>query len=88
MSSTMRDYAIKKHGAVLQSNGSYLTRNDINIWFDTYGQPHRTDGPAVTYPDGMIRWYINDHRYDFIDWLKLTPITDEHKLLLRLQYDE
>jgi hypothetical protein len=87
MSSNSRDYAIKKHAAVLQSNGSYLTSNDINIWFDTYGQPHRTDGPAVIYADGSIRWYINDTRYDFNKWLKLSPITDEQKLLLRLQYE-
>ena len=35
-------------------------------WFNEHGQLHRTDGPALIYPDGDQLWYINGklHRTD------------------------
>ena len=62
--------------------------NDIQCWYyDTKGFPHRTDGPALTYLNGWIFWYLHGNLYDFNEWLKLTPISDEQKMLLRLQYE-
>ena len=35
-------------------------------WFNADNQLHRVDGPAVEYPDGTNRWYLNGnlHRVD------------------------
>ena len=30
------------------------------IWCNSQGQRHRTDGPAVIWPDGAQGWFIND----------------------------
>ena len=78
------------HKAVIQPNGSYLNKYGTINWFNNQGQYHRLDGPAIIYDDwnsGEISWYINGTQYDFKEWLTLTPITDEQKLLLRLQYE-
>tara|TARA_R110000851_G_scaffold106756_1_gene226265 strand:- start:744 stop:1067 length:324 start_codon:yes stop_codon:yes gene_type:complete len=81
-------YAKKHYGVVRQPNGSYLTSNLIVIWYNDKGEEHREDGPAVAYTDGaIISWKLYDKVYDFSDWIKLTPIPDEQKLLLRLQYE-
>ena len=77
------------HKAVIQPNGSYINKYGTINWFNNQGQYHRLDGPAIIYDDwngGEICWYINNTQYDFKEWLTLTPITDEQKLLLRLQY--
>jgi len=47
---------------------------------------HQEDGPAIIYPDGSICWYLNGLSYSFEEWLKLTPISDEEKIFLRLKY--
>jgi len=78
--------AIKDYGTVLQHNGSYLTDLSTKAWFNEEGQFHRVDGPAIVYADGRVYWYLNDNESSFKEWLKLTPITDEQKLILRLQY--
>jgi hypothetical protein len=60
----------------------------IHRWYyDTKGFPHREDGPALIYPNGQAYWYLHGTLYTFNEYLKLTPIPDEQKLLLRLQYD-
>jgi hypothetical protein len=74
------------HKAVIQPNGSYLNQWGTINWFNELGQYHRIDGPAITYSTSRSCWYINGSEYDFNEWLKLTPISDEQKLLLRLQY--
>lgn len=32
-------------------------------WFNSDGELHRTDGPAVVYSDGMVIWYLNGKRH-------------------------
>jgi len=50
------------------------------------GKYHREDGPAVEYSDGNNEWHLNGKEYSFENWLKLTPISDEEKIFLRLKY--
>jgi hypothetical protein len=33
-----------------------------------------------------VKYYLHDAEYDFIHWLKLVSISDECKMMLRLQY--
>jgi hypothetical protein len=57
-------------------------------WYtDHNGSFHCDDGPAIIYPDGDMDWYWHGSQMSFKTWLTVTLITDEAKLLLRLQYD-
>jgi hypothetical protein len=83
-----RDEHIRDYEAVEQPDGSWFHHVDNEIyWYNEEGLVHRVDGPAILYPDGDISWYLYDYKYDFDEWLKLTPISDEQKMLLRLQYE-
>jgi hypothetical protein len=76
------------HKTVRQPNGSYLNTQGTSTWYNELGQHHRIDGPSIIYTrNGPKRWYLNGKLYDFNEWLTLTPIPDEQKLLLRLQYE-
>ena len=81
-----RDFIIKNYGAVLQSDGSYLDSEGHISWFNDDGDSHREDGPSYILPNGDVEWAFNDTQYTFDEWIKLTPISDEKKMLLRLQY--
>ena len=37
----------------------HVNRNGTARWFDSAGNLHREDGPAVMYEDGTEKWYIN-----------------------------
>ncbi len=37
--------------------GCYLY-SDTKLWLER-GIVHRTDGPAIIFPDGAVRWYIH-----------------------------
>jgi hypothetical protein len=82
-----KEYHINTFGAVEQSDGSYLHNRDGQVyWYNKEGHIHREDGPAIVYPDGSVEWFIDGDEYEFDEWLDLTPATEEHKMLLRLQY--
>jgi hypothetical protein len=82
-----RGWNIHYYGAKRQPNGSYILPDSGTIhWYNDEGDFHRTDGPAVTRLNGCSSWYLNGNRYPFKEWLPRTPIPDEQKLLLRLQY--
>jgi hypothetical protein len=72
--------------ARLQPDGSYLDNEGDIIWYNKQGEWHNDDGPAIIKSDGQLWWYLNDKEYSFINWIKRTPVSDEQKLLLRLQY--
>jgi hypothetical protein len=82
-----RDFAINQLHAIKHDNGSYIDYHDTQRWYNDIGELHRDDGPAVVYPDGGAYWYLYGGIHSLNTWLKLTSITDEQKLLLRLQYD-
>ena len=48
-------------------SGSVITQPDgVVVYLNAAGKPHRTDGPAIVYPDGNLRWCRNGvyHRTD------------------------
>ena len=84
---TNRSVAINCWGAVEQPDGSYLNNRGWRLWFNEVGQLHKVDGPAIIYTDGCgVDWLLNNINYGFDEWIKLTPISDEDKMLLRLRY--
>jgi hypothetical protein len=84
-----REIHIRHYDALEQPDGSWLHNDGEIFWYNADGQIHREDGPTFKYraafPD-RIEWFFNGINYNFNDWLKLTPISDEAKMLLRLQY--
>jgi hypothetical protein len=88
MVNNARDLHISNFGAIEQSDGSYIDEDGEHLWFNEAGEYHREDGPALIWPDGCAHWYINGHNYySFRSWLDDLDVTDEAKLLLKLQYD-
>jgi hypothetical protein len=77
---------IEYANAIRQPDGSYINKHDNIAWYNEEGQLHKEDGHAVIWANGNSYWFLNGIQYTFNEWLKLTPITDEQKLLLRLQY--
>jgi flagellar basal body rod protein FlgG len=82
-----RDFHILNYGMTQLTNGSYLHDDGDIHWYNEEGQLHKEDGPAVIWANGNSYWFLNGKHYDFYEWIKLTPVSDEHKLLLRLQYE-
>jgi len=72
--------------ATLQDDGSYLLDRGEILWYNEFGELHRDDGPATVYPDGKIDWYWEDDYHTFNTWLMIATISDEQKMMLRLQY--
>jgi len=81
-----REVHIIEFGAVEQSDGSWLHNDGDKYWYNDEGAVHRDDGPAFIEPEGCVYWYLKDQRYSFDNWLNVLPISDEEKMLLRLQY--
>jgi hypothetical protein len=95
MSDSHRDFAINQRGAELQTDGSYLNEYGVITWYNDAGSVHKEDGPAIMGgPAPAImrgqhngtRWFLNGTSYSFNEFITLTPITDEAKMMLRLQY--
>ena len=87
MDKSNRDYDIDEFAAKLRSDGSYLNVYGETTWYNELGQLHREDGPAIKYDDGNVEWCLNNTIYSFNEWLKLSTISDEDKMILRLRYD-
>jgi hypothetical protein len=81
-----RHVHIKKFKAVEQADGSYLHADGEIFWYNEAGDMHREDGPAVTSFSGQPPWYLHGISYSFDEWLEALCVTDEKKMLLRLQY--
>ena len=83
---------INDYDAVGQSDGSWLHDDGDVYWYNRMGEIHREDGPAIIRPYigytpyTCVDWYLNDGEYTFDEWLKLSTISDEDKMMLRLQY--
>jgi hypothetical protein len=69
---------------------AFIRHSDGRMSWFIHGNRHRIDGPAIIQPksDGEIwlRWYLDGKHYPFDEFLKITPISEEQKLLLKLQY--
>jgi hypothetical protein len=77
---------IKRLLAVEQPDCSYIDRNNEITWYNEAGAYHKEDGPAIIYPDGGGTWWLNGVNYTFKKWCIKVTISDEQKMLLRLQY--
>jgi hypothetical protein len=87
-SRTTKEYHINTFGAVEQSDGSWLHSIDGQVyWYNKEGRIHREDGPAIVYPDSDIDWYLHGDEYEFDEWCTVVSISDESKMLLKLQYN-
>ena len=91
-SSTRLEDHIKDWNATQLEDGSWLHDHGHVYWYNDLGGLHREDGPAITSPlnkYGVVEvwWYLNDsHCPSFDDWLIKVKISDEAKMMLRLQY--
>ena len=82
-----REVDIKYLDAVEQSDGSYINEYGNIYWYNEEGEYHREDGPSkIVGSRRRVEWYLNDIEYSFADWLKESPLSDEDKMMLRLQY--
>ena len=81
-----RDYAIDYRAATEQEDGSWVYDNGLKVWYNDAGYVHRDNGPAVINPDGNIRWFDRSCERPFKEWLQQIDISDEQKMLLKLQH--
>ena len=63
--------------AVIHANGTQMWYLDSKL--------HRTDGPAYISTDGHL-WWLNDFQYNFDEWLDISDISGEEKVMMKLQY--
>jgi len=61
--------------------------NGDQFWYKD-GLRHRIDGPAVILANGKQFWYLDDVQYNFARWLELTPLYNNAKLLLQIQWSD
>jgi hypothetical protein len=58
----------------------------VKEWFMN-DKRHRTDGPAIEWPDGTKEWFLNDRHYpSFDDWLEAVDATEQGKISLKLKW--
>jgi hypothetical protein len=81
-----RFYSIKYLKATQLPDGSYIDPDGNIRWFNEEGEHHREDGPALIFHNAGVRWRLNGSNYSFNAWCEKINISDEHKLLLTLQY--
>tara|TARA_B110000902_G_scaffold214945_1_gene247195 strand:- start:191 stop:460 length:270 start_codon:yes stop_codon:yes gene_type:complete len=84
-----RDNDITETNAVEQPDGSYIDEFGDILRYNKVGQRHGEFGPAIIYDEGdySAEWYFHGRSCSFDEWLKLSTISDEQKMMLRLQYD-
>jgi len=85
-----KEYDIKYRNSILQHDGSYIDKH-TTTWYNQFGEYHRVEGPAIIYnnpePNGPnAHWCHNGTFYPFAGWCYVANISEETKLLLRLQY--
>jgi hypothetical protein len=59
---------------------------DRTAYWRKNGLLHRTNGPAFISRDGTMWWYLDNTKYPFEEFIKITPITNEEKVELALRY--
>jgi hypothetical protein len=83
-----RDWSIKYSDAKQQPDGSWSMSDGTTRWYNDMGALHRDNGPAIIDRNtARIYWWHNGSTYSFNHWCTKVNISDEQKLLLRLQYE-
>jgi hypothetical protein len=75
-----------QHGKTHRDDGPAVEWSDGDKAWYQHGKVHRTDGPAVEYANGENYWYLNDKRLSFDEWLHTVNMSDEDKVMMKLQY--
>jgi len=80
---------IKNYNAVLQSDGLWLHSDKDRYSYNEEGQVHCDFGPAIVSSHFMkLFWYLDGREYNtFEEWLINVNVSDEKKMMLRLQYE-
>ena len=68
---------IKNSGTVIWWLGDSLHR---------HGEIHRTDGPAVIYPNGTKEWWYRGRKFTFEDWSHELRLTNDEIGIIKLKY--
>jgi hypothetical protein len=55
------------------------------FWYQ-HGECHRDDGPAYESANGGKSWYLHDQCLTFDEWLNKVDMSDEDKVMLKLEY--
>ncbi|WP_034998451.1 hypothetical protein [Beijerinckia mobilis] len=51
------------------------------------GSLHRKDGPARTFDNGVMEWWLNGKPFDnFENWIHEAELTEEEIIYLKLKY--
>ena len=74
-----------QHGKLHRDNDlpAIICSDSSKFWFQ-HGKFHRETDAAVIYDD-CVKYWLNGKQYTFEQWLKLTPIPEEDKLVLLLE---
>lgn len=63
-------------------NGTIGKKEKLYRW-------HRTDGPALVYENGKVRWFLNGHWCPtFKEYAKSAMLSDEIMTMLTLKYGD
>jgi hypothetical protein len=73
-------------GELHRDDGPAVIRANGDKWWCQHGKLHRDDGPAWEYADGANGWWLNDNLLSFDEWLDKADISDEDKVMMKLQY--
>lgn len=73
-------------GQLHRVDGPAVRYADGTLEWRLKGQRHRIDGPGVEFPNGIREWWLNDQKYEFVDWVKVLPISDQQQLVILLKY--
>jgi len=75
------------NGDLHRTNGAAIIHaSGDQCWYKN-GLCHRTDGAAIIHASGDQYWYLDHKQYSFLQWIKLTPLKNNAKLLLQLTYN-
>jgi len=86
------EYHEDSYNIKLQDDGSYLHDDGEYFWYNEEGKVHREDGPAIINESDIFgerthSWCINGEDLRFNEFLELSPVCDEVKMMLRFKYD-
>jgi hypothetical protein len=68
-------------------SGPHIDEYGTQRWYNEKKQYHRTDGPAIIWPDLTCYWYTNGTKYhDNKSFQKAANLSDEDMIAIVLKY--
>jgi hypothetical protein len=74
------------NGRLHRNDGPAVVHVDGGKSWYQHGKVHRADGPAYEDEDGYKTWWLNDNPLTFDEWLDKVKMSDEDKVMMKLQY--